>query len=116
MIHKTVIKISQAPPQLSTPPMSPPMANPMGMPGLSGGMPPLSPPMGGGTNPLTNPLGGTPPTANEMSGDPTKQEKPHIYQPLSSMGAVLYDADIENLIGDNADKDSDDLALEIWLD
>lgn len=80
---------------------------PMG-PDPMGGAPPMGPdPMGGMGGP---PMGGPP----GAPGAPGEAEKPSIAGPLSSIGEILYDFDIEKFIAMHPAKTQEELAEDVW--
>jgi hypothetical protein len=101
MISK-FLKLSQAPP----PPMPPP-AGGMGMP---------PPPMGGGMMP-PSPMGGMPPMGmspaptQPMSSPPDRME---ITSGLESLGKILYDSDVTELIENHVGDSIDDISQKVW--
>jgi len=57
-----------------------------------------------------------PQTMQQMSsGNPTAKSKPPIYKPLDSMADILYDAEAEQMIEDDPNLSSDELAMRIWI-
>ena len=90
------IKQAQMPP-MGGPAMGPPMG--------------ATPPMGLPPPPMGMPMGGPPPMIQPMTSPPDRME---ITTPLDSLGKILYDADVTEMIENQVGDATEEIARKIW--